>query len=104
WREFVGPELADTDQIAQTFGLFGLGQLEKRIEAVYLAFCGRLAILRERFQLSSYEFSERAVFKSFDNGTRPQIRHEEHTTARDHAPGFVDFAQQRGLFDGRQAQ
>ena len=44
-REFIRPEFANADEIAQPLGLLRLGKLEKRIQPVNFALGGRLAIL-----------------------------------------------------------
>src|SRR5262245_44251917 len=46
-REFIGSELANADQIAESFRIFRLCQIEKRIQAVHFAPRGWLPVLRK---------------------------------------------------------
>ncbi len=64
----------------------------------------RLAILGKCFELGLDEFAERTIFKTLDDRTCAQDRHEKHAAARYNAAGFVHFAEKSSLFDGWETQ
>jgi hypothetical protein len=100
----VGAKFADADEVAQPLGFFRFGKIQEWIEAVDFASGGWLSVLSERFELGLDEFSQRAIFKSFDDGTGSRRRRIEDASAWSQAPGLVDLAEQCGFFDGRTQQ
>jgi hypothetical protein len=96
----VGTKFADADEIAQPLGFFRFGKIQEWIEPVDFASSRWLAVLSERFELGLDEFTQGAILKSFDDGAGSRSRHIENASARSQAPGFVNFAEQCGLFDG----
>jgi hypothetical protein len=65
---------------------------------------GRLTVLRQGFQLSFHKLPERAILKTFDDGSCPLRRHIEHAFARHQPAGIVDLSKKRGFFNRRTQQ
>jgi len=97
--KFIGSEFANADEIPQPLGGFRFNEIEKRIQSVDLAAGRRFAILRERFELGFHEFSESAIFETFDDRSCPLERKVKDSPSRNKLAAVVDFSQQRGFLN-----